>query len=876
MSAIVEGRVLIKSLYQAVVCSCLLALTCVYSEFSLAAGNIESALAVGKHSTIIRAEYLEDVSNELSINQVRGSDSKLGWKVVLEDVANFGYQKHPFWYRFDIANPRNESISQIVELAYPLLDSLDYYRFDGESELVQFLHTGDKAPYNSRLIDHPNFLFPLNLGPHETVSIYLKVVTAGSQLVPLVLWNDIELFSTLSREAEVHAAYFGIVLVIVFLNLMIFFGLREKVFLYYAVNTFLFMLFFAVMRGKLYPFIMSESPAFHHLLLLLLPPLCLLSSALFTREFLSVRDYGKPLNILIALIIFVAWACIAGVFVLDSQESLQLSVLCAIPGSFLLLLFGPILTLKGNKIAWVYTLAWGALMLGAALAALSKQGVIPLNFLTQYGMQIGSALEIFILNMALAYRIYRETKDRISAQEISLLESVDRHEAEKKLLDASMSHPVTMMPNRICFEQQINQSIKGPMRSLAVCTVDNKRYADICKTLGQQNADLMLCELAKRYNRYLSDIPGIIQIQGASFQANLCSLDSGTFGFILDTDVARNNRVKMREVIAKLTKPIEFKEMRLELQPSIGAAFSPEHGLNASTLLRHSQVAADTKEKKEGAVSYYRPEQDHYNARRLMMISELKEAIRCEQLVLYFQPKYNHAKGKVVGVEALVRWNHKRYGLVRPDEFIPIAEQTGVIKMLTRWVFKNALENYVALRKANYALSMSINISAVNLKEPDLIGFFKQCIEDYQVDPKAIYLELTETSMMEHPERAIETLEKISELGFRISIDDFGSGYSSLAYLNTLPATEIKIDRSLVLSLTDNERSESVLKATIEMCHGLGFEVIAEGVETQEVMDELTALSCDLIQGYLLTPPLPLNRLIEWLENHEATQRFAS
>jgi EAL domain-containing protein (putative c-di-GMP-specific phosphodiesterase class I) len=213
--------------------------------------------------------------------------------------------------------------------------------------------------------------------------------------------------------------------------------------------------------------------------------------------------------------------------------------------------------------------------------------------------------------------------------------------------------------------------------------------------------------------------------------------------------------------------------------------------------------------------------------------------------------------------------------MIRPDEFIPMAEQTGIIKLLTRWVFKEAIRLQIALREQGYDLSMAINVSAMNLKEKDLLTFLKTQLSEFPIEPEKLYLEVTETSMMANPKAAMATLAKIRQMGLKVSVDDFGAGYSSLSYLKDLPANEIKIDKSLAQSVSDNERGESVVKTAVKMCHELGFDVVAEGVETQEMLDHLAALECDLVQGYLLTPPLPMNRLVEWLEEQNTTGRFA-
>lgn len=851
-------------------------LMCVCAAQVWAEPRLETFLPGDQQSVVVKVEYLQDTRAEFSLDDVRHEVSADQWQAVVEDYANFGYRPYPYWYRFALSNPGDEAVGQVLEISYPLLDEIDMYRIDGTGE-VKLIQTGDRKPFSQRPVAHPHFLFPVNLQAGERQEFYLRVMTRGSQLVPLNLWQEIPLFVKLSNEDQLHAIYFGIVIVIVFFNLLIFISLREMLYFYYSASTLLFMLFFAIMRAKLFPHVLPNVPEFHHFLLLILPGSCLLFAALFTREFLNIRDYSLRLNRVVNLIIGVAIICIAGVFVLDNQTSLEFSVLCAIPGTFALLLMGPILAILGNPMAWVYTIAWGTFMFGTTVTAMSKHGFLPVSFVTEYGMQIGSALEVFILNAALAYRFYREHKEKVAAQEAKLEAHSQRREAELKLLQASMTDPVTMMPNRTCFEQRIHEALetRGKDR-LAVCAIEIVRFAEISKTLGHQNTDLLMCEVAQHFNRLMTDVPGIMAVQGPAFMSYVCTLESGSFGFMLNADVAASGVDRINEIIRAMATPIDFKEMRIELQPVIGVATCPEHGLNASTLLRHARVAADTSEARERYLSHYRPEQDQYNARRLMMISELKEAINQGDLELYFQPKLDLKAQKITGVEALVRWHHPRYGLVRPDDFIAIAEQTGVIRALTRWVLREAFAAQTKFARAELDLVMSVNLSAVNLREPDLYDFLRNALNDYSLQPDRVSLELTETSMMRDPLEAIATLSRIRSLGIGISIDDFGTGYSSLAYLQDMPADEIKIDKSLVAAMDAHQQGMAVLEKTIAMCHELNFLVVAEGVENEAMLFALQDLNCDLVQGYLLTPPLPFDRLLEWLTDEALTSRFAS
>ena len=849
-------------------------LLCAQLSFAL-----ETALPEGATNTVVKVEYRRDDSRNMTLEDIRRpvfENSANSWSELEEDYANFGYQPMPYWYRFTISNPRSEAVSQILDISYPLLDNIDLYAFK-EGELVEAHHVGDRLPYAERLIDHPHFLFPVNLKPQEKRTYYVRVVTQGSQLFPVDLWESTALFVKLGKEDQLYGIYFGVVCVIIFFNLLIFIALREKMYLYYALSAFVFMLFFAIMRAKLYPVFFSNTPAVHHFLLLVLPASCMLFSALFSREILKPDKYIPGLKWVFSVILALSWLSLLGIFIFDSQTSLKISVLIVIPGCLTLFFMGPIFGLKGNQMAWVYSIAWGVLMLGATITAASKQGYIPVTFLTEYGMQIGSALELFILNAALAFRFHTEHQGRIKAQFAQLKEQQEKQITERQLLIKSMMDGVTQLPNRTCLESSLQAEIQAKSsRRIAVCVLEINRFNEINRTLGHQNMELLMVEVARQFNRIVSKIPGLIPVKSIAGASNMCSLEQGGFSFLVDADLSEQRREQVRIVIKKLIQPVVFKEMRLELKPVIGVAIYPEHGVNTASLLRHAQVAADMPEALQHAISIYRPEHDQYNTRRLMMVSELKTAIEQDHLELFYQPKLELATKQITGVEALVRWHHPRYGLVRPDEFIALAEETGVIKALTRWVIKSAFKGLKQFQNAGFEFTMSINISALNLRESDLIVFLKEQLYQELVDPSKICLELTETSMMTHPLQAIDVLERVRRIGLFVSIDDFGAGYSSLAYLKSLPASEIKIDKSLIAGICEDINSDMVARATIEMCHGLGFKVVAEGVEQEVVLNRLFELGCDIIQGYILTPPLPLSELIVWLGAGNENKRYVS
>ena len=257
----------------------------------------------------------------------------------------------------------------------------------------------------------------------------------------------------------------------------------------------------------------------------------------------------------------------------------------------------------------------------------------------------------------------------------------------------------------------------------------------------------------------------------------------------------------------------------------------------------------------------YEPQQDHYSPRRLSLAGELRSALENGELELHYQPKADVVTGRIIGVEALVRWIHPRHGLLGPEEFVPIAEQTGLIVPLTHWVLDAAMRQCRVWQEQGYELSVAVNLSARSFLDTQLAVNIPLLLAHHQIEPTLLELEVTESTIMLDPVRACTTLERLSEIGLTLSIDDFGTGYSSLANLKRLPVDMIKIDKSFVLEMATEHSDAAIVRSTIELAHNLGLQVIAEGVEDRQIWDELARLGCDYAQGFYLSRPLPADKL---------------
>lgn len=795
------------------------------------------------------------------------------WQSLSGEAPNFGYVRDVVWLRFDVPTPPGIR-EQILEIRYPQLDSVQIFLFEN-GRLVKQLTTGDWLPMASRPMQHPHFLLPYTVEPDGQYHFLVRVQTNGALQIPTRIWQRDAFFDHISRLDQAHAVYYGILITVIFFNLFVFLAMREATYLYYALSTFGYLFLLGSLRGVTYPMLWPDSPWVQNQSMMMSVPIAMLFSLLFARSFLALPSRSPRWDRVMRGTVVLNLLAVLGTFLLDYNTSMRVSVALAIPCCLLLTAVGPIEWARGNRQAILYTIAWGALTVGSALTAANKYGLIPTNFVTEFGMEIGSALEAILLSIGLAIRLYQEREDKVKARDSQLRALAARRKAELRMMDQALHHPLTKLPNRISFELHLQDLLtREPERRHTVGVIQLTNLTAITKTLGHQNADRILELAARRFNDICRDLPGVRPVeQDDSRCFYAASLEFGTFGFIVDADAAQARPRRILECLEAVRSPVEYLGMQLPLDPQAGIAIYPDHSNAPNTLIRQAYVALESEEALDRGLAYYRPELDSYSADRLTLASELRETIRQDGLALFFQPKLDLQHQKVVGVEALIRWPG-RSRAVGADEIIAVAEQTGLIKPLTRWVLEHALKARDELIDAGHGdLSVSVNISPNNLREQEFPLFVQRLMTNHPRHAGKIILEVTETSMMQDPANSLRALRSLEFTGIPLSIDDFGSGYSSLSYIKRLPAREIKIDRSLIVDLAFQPEDRVIVQTTINMCHDLGYQVVAEGVEDEETVQLLEEMNCDMIQGFVLTPPQPMDELRRWLTDQSLQEK---
>ncbi len=423
--------------------------------------------------------------------------------------------------------------------------------------------------------------------------------------------------------------------------------------------------------------------------------------------------------------------------------------------------------------------------------------------------------------------------------------------------------PLTGLPNRQLLRERTTIALKRAAKrqeSVALLLLDLDRFKEVNDTLGHHYGDLLLEQVGPRLNAAIRNVDSIARLGGDEFVILLAELD----------DPNRATAIAER-VVTALSASFLLDEVSVDVEVSIGIAMSPCHGTTFDELLQHADIAMYAAKTAGNGYATYSPDGDHASTQKLALLGQLRQALQPpSQLRLHYQPKADLVTGEVVGVEALARWQHPSRGLLPPSEFIPLAERTGLISPLTSEVLRQALGQVHCWNAAGLRLPVSVNISTRSLDE-DLPGLVRRLLYENRVPAGQLQLEITESALMVDTDRAIAVLTRLRALGVGLSLDDFGTGYSSMAYLKELPVQEIKIDRSFITGMTAGSADTSIVKSCVELARNLHMTVVAEGVETSAVWDQLTELGCNLAQGYFLTRPLPASDLYTWIA--ERSQR---
>jgi diguanylate cyclase (GGDEF)-like protein len=425
---------------------------------------------------------------------------------------------------------------------------------------------------------------------------------------------------------------------------------------------------------------------------------------------------------------------------------------------------------------------------------------------------------------------------------------------------------LTGLPNRSLLKDRVDQALAASSRTglcPALLLLDLDRFKEINDTLGHHHGDLLLQQVGVRLQQSLRTADTVARLGGDEFVVLLPDLPNASAAL-----------AAAEKLLAALAEPFVLEEVTLDVEGSLGLAVHPEHGDSFDSLLQHADVAMYAAKETHAGVCLYERNQDENSPRRLALLGELRQAIADDvQLVLHYQPQVRVSDGAVTGVEALLRWQHPKHGLLGPMEFIPAAERTGLIRPLTIKVLTTALTQARTWTDAGLPpMRMAVNISTRCLLDVDFADQVEKLLTETGVPADQLELEITESTIMTDPEHAMAVLVRLADIGVWLAIDDFGTGYSSLSYLKRLPVHQLKIDRSFVMEMDRGASDEAIVRSSVDLARNLGLDVVAEGVETAQAWQQLADLGCDQAQGFYFARPMPASELPAWLNTWSARE----
>jgi EAL domain-containing protein (putative c-di-GMP-specific phosphodiesterase class I)/GGDEF domain-containing protein len=789
------------------------------------------------------------------------------WLKSSQSAINLGYTQSTIWVRFTLTNSSNSPIQRLLDINYPLLDYVNLYRVLPSQQTQSLMTSGDSLPFTDRNFSHPSFVNTLTLPGNSQESFLIKVQSNAPVQTELILWSTNGFQKHYRLQSSINFFYLGLILSCAAFNFLVFVFIRENVYLVYALYASSFAFLVTTQHAILFEYLYPFSPYLHNWSQIFLANTTVALTAFFNLMYLRLKPLTWSYDLLGAFIALPSIILLAST-TLDFQTALKLTIYSAIlviPACFFIGVFN----VKRNADGKFFLTAWTCLFSSVIIFIGAKLGVIPFNQITNSAIQIGSALELLVFGTALARRIHVEKESRIQAQQLSLQDSKEISKLHRDIIYKTTHNPVTGLPDRSYLEQWLNLFFKNTPLESTLVLLRLSRLQEIDKTLGRDISNETLEAFGMRLN---SEVQAMDNIEIIEMKENfyVATLGTSTHAFLIGRRDDEQFSLQLKQLMDTINRPLSIESM--EIDPYVHCAYAryPENGDHADELIRHASIALDRAQKTGKQIVKYQATDNPYNERRLTLMSELKRAIGQNALSLHYQPLVNTQDGKYIGAEALIRWPHEEHGLLMPDEFVRIAEKTGVIQALSLWVVKTSITQLKEWVKTNPDFLLSVNISALNLQDNKFIAGVNILLKENLDLANNMVLEITESQMMTDTQHALKNLWHLSEMGFHIAIDDFGTGYSNLAYLKKLPASELKIDKAFILNLESDKENQMLVQTAIQMAHNLGLKVVAEGVESEHTKEILEKMGCDICQGYHFSRPLSAQHFNKLFEENSA------
>ncbi|GLX76847.1 hypothetical protein tinsulaeT_01870 [Thalassotalea insulae] len=782
--------------------------------------------------------YLIDPDNRFTIKEL--GEKLPSFTAVTPDKIPYQLSSQTVWLQLKLTNNTNQLQKLVLYADNSLLDTFNIYPLTSSGLQLFPLESQDSTI--NRLYPH----IDLSLAAKESRTFILEIQTDGPPNVPVMVLAEEKFHHRLLYTQVIYGAFIGIVLLMALYNLVLYFAIKDSVYLIYIGYLISATLVLSSLTGFGYLIFSTDTQAFINKYLLFIDYYLVIFLLTFTLFFLRYHQQSKHTYRIGKLFCIALIGCSLYSLTLDTIAQTKLFFSLQ-PVVYLFALFLIIRRLR-NDFSWAkyYVLSWFPLLAGAAIQPLVLLNYLSYSFITSNAFLFAVMAEVTLMAFALAERMRRHEQDRLS--------------------DITY-HIASGLPRKSNIERFINQLSIQANQDFTVIVVRPEHIEKVALYIDDSmNTDL--------FQRLFIKLSSLFEFNDAIYpltdkKEKLCFINNDSLIFILNN---KRNKQSLETLVHSIQQVInenfEVDNIKLPLSAVIGAATYPQHGTKSHQLINHAILAANSGENTAIKWAIFQPESSDHANYLLKLTGELKQALENNQLNIYHQPQIDLRTLRVCSSECLLRWQHPKEGFIPPSVFIPIAEDMGLINQLTLWVIQQSLAQQAILSEEyGYNHMVSINISGKDIASKH---FFKQCldiIDASNIPADKIIFELTESASFAYNDHALKLIEELAELGVTISIDDFGTGYSTMSQISHLPFQELKVDREFVENVNDDNKRKIIAETTVKMAKGLGLEVVAEGINSQADEDTLRKFGCDIGQGYFYAKPMNLDDYIDWLKN---------
>ncbi len=780
--------------------------------------------------------YLLDKDNRYTISDI----VKQGENFIPVAQDNIPYQlsEQTVWLTLDITNKLSRTQELVLYADNSLLNQFNIYPIKATN--VQLFPEESQSHTIYRIYPH----LKLTLAAQQSRSFIIEIQTEGPPNVPVMVLTEDDFNHRLLYTQVIYGAFIGIVLLMTLYNLVLYFAIKDNVYLIYIGYLISAALVLSSLTGFGYLIFSVDVQAVINRYLLFIDYYLVIFLLSFTLFFLRYHQQSKHSYRIGKLFCWSLILCSFYSLTLDNIAQTKLFFSLQ-PLVYLFAIFLIIKRLRSD-FSWAkyYVLSWIPLLIGAAIQPLVLLNYLSYSFITSNAFLFAMMAEVTLMAFALAERMRRHEQDRL----------------------ADITYHVSSgLPRKSNIEHSINQLSIQAKQDFSVIVIKPEHIEKVALYID----DSMNTELFKRLFAKLSSL---FEFNDAIYpltdkNEKLCFINNDSLMFILNN---KRNKQPLETLIHSIQQVINENfsvgNIALPLSAIIGVASYPQHGTKSHQLINHAILAANCGENSTIKWAMFEPESSDQANYLLKLTGELKQALENNQLAIYHQPQIDLRTLRVCSSECLLRWQHPEQGFIPPAVFIPIAEDMGLINQLTLWVLKQSLAQQHMLNEDGYNHMVSINISGKDIASKN---FFRHCldiIDASNIPADKIIFELTESASFAYNQQALKLIEELAELGVTISIDDFGTGYSTMSQISHLPFQELKVDREFVENVNQDKKRRIIAETTVKMAKGLGLEVVAEGINSQEDEDTLRQFGCDIGQGYFYAKPMTLDDYIDWLE----------